>query len=188
MKLKAACAALLVAAALPAGAQHASPYAGQERNEIKALSAQEVNSLLAGHGMGYAKAAELNGYPGPMHVSELAEQLALTPQQLKSSQQLMHEHKERARRLGAEVVAAERALDQLFRDRRADATAVASGAERIGLLQAQLRAEHLNTHLLQTALLSTDQARRYTELRGYAGATPSGPGQDSPPSHHRKTH
>jgi len=168
-----------------------SPYAGQERHDIKSLSPQEVTALLAGQGAGFAKAAELNGYPGPMHVIELADQLALTPQQLQSTRQLMHEHKERARRLGAEVVAAERALDQLFGERRADNASVASAAERIGSLQARLRAEHLNTHLLQTAVLNTEQARRYTELRGYAAdSTPSGhtPGPDSGSTHKRNTH
>jgi Spy/CpxP family protein refolding chaperone len=103
----------------------------------------------------------------------------------------MHEHKERARRLGAEVVAAERALDRLFSERRADAAAVSSAAEQVGLLRARLRADHLNTHLLQTALLSSEQVRRYTELRGYAArSTPSGnaPAPSSPSNHHRNTH
>lgn len=183
--------AVVIACFATAAAAQVSPYAGYERNEIKALSPQEVTALLTEQGAGFAKAAELNGYPGPAHVIELADQLVLTPQQLKSTQQLMHEHKERARRLGSEVVAAERALDQLFAERRADAAAVENAAERIGLLQAQLRAEHLNTHLLQTAMLSAEQARRYTELRGYAtGSTPSGqaPAQDSRSTHQRNTH
>lgn len=37
-------------------------YAGQEQREIKSLSAEDVQSLLTGKGMGLAKAAELNGY------------------------------------------------------------------------------------------------------------------------------
>jgi hypothetical protein len=40
-------------------------------------------------------------------------------------------------------------------------------------LQAALRAEHLRTHLLQTAMLSAEQVTRYAELRGYAGGTPT---------------
>jgi hypothetical protein len=58
-----------------------SPYASQESREIKSLSPQEASDLLAGKGMGFAKAAELNGYPGPAHVLELAAQLQLTPEQ-----------------------------------------------------------------------------------------------------------
>ena len=74
--------ALFCAAALLAGFGNAyaqSPYAGQESRESKALSPQEVPDLLAGKGMGLAQAAELNGYPGPMHVLELAAQLQLPP-------------------------------------------------------------------------------------------------------------
>jgi hypothetical protein len=60
-----------------------SPYAGQEQRPIKALSDQEVAALLAGQGAGFAKAAELNGYPGPMHVLELADRLALSADPLR---------------------------------------------------------------------------------------------------------
>jgi hypothetical protein len=41
-----------------------SPYAGQEKREIKALSAEDIEGYLTGQGMGFAKAAELNHYPG----------------------------------------------------------------------------------------------------------------------------
>ncbi|MDL1878575.1 hypothetical protein FBQ85_25940, partial [Cytophagia bacterium CHB2] len=62
--------------AAPALAQHQhSPYAGEESREIKSLSPQEIRMYLEGHGMGLAKAAELNHYPGPRHVMELAKQL-----------------------------------------------------------------------------------------------------------------
>ena len=58
-----------------------SPYMGQESREIKALSPQEISDYLLGRGMGLAKAAELNGYPGPAHVLELAVQLEITSEQ-----------------------------------------------------------------------------------------------------------
>lgn len=189
MILKTSMAAVFTCLGTAAVAQ-VSPYAGQERHDIKSLSPQEVTALLTGQGAGFAKAAELNGYPGPAHVIELADQLTLTPEQLQQSRQLMDEHKERARRLGAEVVAAERALDRLFVEQRADAGAVASAAERVGLMQARLRAEHLNTHLLQTAVLSADQVRRYSELRGYterSAPDTNAPKQDSK-SHHQRPH
>ena len=41
----------------------ASPYAGSENREIKALSSDEIASYLQGKGMSLAKAAELNHYP-----------------------------------------------------------------------------------------------------------------------------
>ena len=73
-------AALLVLAPQIAGAQHGS-YSGQERREIKALSADETKQYLSGAGMGHARAAELNGFPGPMHVLELADKLQLSSSQ-----------------------------------------------------------------------------------------------------------
>ena len=55
----------------------ASPYSGQETRDIKALSDDERRRLLEGHGMGMALPAELNRYPGPKHVLELAGELDL---------------------------------------------------------------------------------------------------------------
>ncbi|HEX9800768.1 MAG TPA: hypothetical protein VGC00_11440, partial [Thermoanaerobaculia bacterium] len=66
----------------PASAPPApSPYAGLESRPVKALSAERRAGLLAGTGLGYGLAAELNGHAGPKHVLELAEELALTPEQ-----------------------------------------------------------------------------------------------------------
>jgi hypothetical protein len=72
------CVPLLGAVAM---AGDASPYRGEEVRNIKALSEQEIEAYLSGQGMGYAKAAELNSYPGPKHVLELARELGLTPAQ-----------------------------------------------------------------------------------------------------------
>jgi hypothetical protein len=147
-----------------------SPYAGQEQRAIKALSDQEVGALLAGQGAGFAKAAELNGYPGPTHVLELADRLALSADQRDATQRLMTDHKQRARALGTELVDAERELDRLFARRDAAPESVDSATRRIGALHAELRSEHLKTHLAQTALLSAGQVRQYVTLRGYGGA------------------
>ena len=53
-------------------AQTTSPYTGEEQRAIKALSEEEIKDLLEARGMGLAKAAELNSYPGPLHVLQLA--------------------------------------------------------------------------------------------------------------------
>jgi Spy/CpxP family protein refolding chaperone len=147
----------------------ASPYAGQQTREIKALSSVQTADLLAGKGMELAKAAELNGYPGPMHTLELAEQLELSTEQKQASETLMNRHKAEARDLGAQLVQAERALDQAFASRQIDATRLAAHTESIGRLQALLRKSHLDTHLQQTVLLTPTQITRYAQLRGYAG-------------------
>lgn len=159
-----------------------SGYAGQETRAIKSLADADVASLLAGQGAGYAKAAELNGYPGPVHALELATALALDANQVEQTRALMDRHRSRARELGAQLVAAERALDDLFATRQATADTVEALARDVGLLQASLRAEHLKTHLAQRALFNAEQTRKYTELRGYGSvgsstsATPANTG------------
>lgn len=145
-----------------------SPYAGQEQRTIKSLSQQEVAALLNGAGAGFARAAELNGFPGPMHVLELADRLALSAEQRAATQSLIAEHKARARTLGEQLVNGERDLDKLFAQRAAAVDTVDAATRRVGLLQAELRAEHLKTHIAQTALLSGDQVQMYAVLRGYA--------------------
>lgn len=163
-----------VLATLPAAAQHdghhshgASPYAGQQSREIKALSEQELKDLQAGAGMGFAKAAELNRYPGPSHALELADRIELTPQQREQLASLMQRHKAQARKMGERVVTLERELDALFARGKPTAAEVERLSVAIGDAQGHLRAEHLRTHLETTALLTPAQVDRYVEARGY---------------------
>lgn len=169
---------LLLASCLAAPAfsqdHSASPYAGQQQRRIKALSDEDRTALAQGQGMGYAKAAELNGYPGPTHVLELARALQLSPPQQEATRRLLAEHKAAARKLGEQVIAAERALDQVFAAKTADAAGVQRLTADIARLQGELRAEHLKTHLAQAALLTPEQVQRYAELRGYAGSGAAG--------------
>lgn len=171
--------ALVAAGAAHAEAVVATPYAGQQQRAIKSLSDSEVAGLLAGHGAGLAKAAELNGYPGPLHVLELSKELHLSEGQADATRQLMDRHRREASRLGAALVDAERHLDSLFAKREATPDAVDKAAARVGELQAQLRAEHLKTHIAQTGLLDAHQVQRYASLRGY------GSSQKAPSSHHQ---
>ena len=157
-----------------AAAQHGhapapTPYAGQEQRAIKSLSEAEVRDLLSGQGMGLAKAAELNGYPGPAHVLEHADALGLSQRQREATRELMERHKARARDLGRELLAAEQRLDRAFATRKIDTASLAELSAEIGRRQAELRQEHLRTHLEQTALLDERQVRHYAVLRGYTG-------------------
>jgi Spy/CpxP family protein refolding chaperone len=151
-----------------------SPYVGEQTREIKSLSTNDISALQTGAGMGYAKAAELNGYPGPMHVLELAGPLKLSQAQRTASEMLLLQHKTRARLMGVQLIDAERALDAAFISKQIDASSIAALTASIGALQATLRAEHLQTHLLQTALLDPQQIASYQRLRGYdkTGTTP----------------
>ena len=81
---------------------------------IKGLSEQQVADLKAGRGMGLALPAELNGFPGPAHVLELADQLELSSDQRARVQSLFDAMKAEAVPLGSRLLDQEAALDQQF--------------------------------------------------------------------------
>jgi hypothetical protein len=159
---------LLALAAAGAQAQH-HHYSGQPQRDIKALSAEEVQQYLSGAGMGYAKAAELNHFPGPMHVLELADSLKLTAEQARGARTLMDSHKAEARAIGAKLVDSQRALDALFRSGRVEQQALAEAVRDVARLEGEYRLSHLETHRRMRALLTDDQVAAYDRLRGYAG-------------------
>jgi len=160
---------VLVASLSSAAAQHAhQPYAGLEARAVKALSETEVADLRAGRGMGLALAAELNGYPGPLHVLENADALALSPAQRARTEALFAAMKAEAVPLGERLIREEADLDRLFAARivRPDTLQTATAA--IGATKGELRAAHLRYHLAMVDLLTPEQVRRYADLRGYA--------------------
>ena len=161
-------AAAILALGLPsAHAQHAQPYSGEQARPIKALSDDEMKQYLSGAGMGYARAAELNRFPGPMHVLELADKLSLTADQRSKTEALMKTHKEGARRLGHRVVEAERALDTLFSSERVAQKELARQVRAVAEAQGEYRLSHLETHRQMRGLLTSHQIAHYDELRGY---------------------
>jgi Spy/CpxP family protein refolding chaperone len=162
---------LLTLIAAHAAAADTSPYAGEQQRAIKALSQSEIEDLRAGRGMGLAKAAELNGFPGPAHVLELADRLGLTPAQRAATETLVERMKADAQRIGADLIAAEQALDRAFAARRIDESALQAKLSAIAALQGELRYVHLRTHLAQAAILTPEQIRHYDVLRGYASDT-----------------
>src|SRR5713226_6069733 len=144
-------ASLVVVAASTATstAQTPSPYAGQEQRTIRALSDQEIGDLLEGRGMGLAKAAELNSYPGPLHVLQLANQLGLSDAQRGATDSLYAKMREEAVSIGRQIIEAERTLDRAFADARIEPATLRSQLDAIAILQGHLRAVHLETHLAQ---------------------------------------
>lgn len=163
--------ALLGLAVVSSGALCASPYIGQESREIKALSPEEVSALLSGEGMGFAKAAELNGFAGPAHVLELAEQLGLSPEQHARTRALFVSMSEKASASGRSLVEQERELDGLFASKTITPERLGVLLRELARLQAEVRAAHLEAHLVQAEILTPEQSARYAELRGYQSSS-----------------
>lgn len=158
---------VLIALSPAALAQSQQPYAGLEGRPIKALSEQQIADLRAGRGMGLALAAELNGYPGPMHVLELADSLDLSGQQRAKMQELFAAMKAEAIPLGERLIAQEADLDKAFASKMITAATLAASTEAIGATHAALRRTHLKYHLFAIEVLTPAQLQRYAELRGY---------------------
>ena len=157
-----------------------SPYRDQAAREIRALTQQEIADFRDGHGMGLARAAELNGYPGPRHVLDAARagQLPLTAAQLRTVQGLFDSMAQHAQRLGGQILREEQSLEGEFRTGRINEADLRARVARIATLQGQLRAVHLRTHLETRAALTGQQVRRYNELRGYSGDSGHAPKHD----------
>jgi Spy/CpxP family protein refolding chaperone len=160
-------AALLLTSAAAANAQ--IPYAGMQTRPIKALSEQQVADLSAGRGMGLALAAELNGYPGPVHVLELADKLDLSPDQRASIQRLFDSMKAEAVPLGSKLIEQEANLDRQFAGHTVTPDSLRASTAAVAATQGALRETHLKYHLSTVAVLSPDQIQRYAALRGYSG-------------------
>ena len=170
-KLLCVCPCLMALMINVALADSASPYAGQQTRDIKALAPEDVEAYLSGKGMGLAKAAELNGYPGPVHVLAMATQLDMSPDQKQRTEALFTSMEAKATALGHALVEQERELDRRFASKTATPESVAVTLQRIGELQAKVRGAHLQAHLAQLEILTPTQVAKYQELRGYTGAT-----------------
>ncbi|HTK81929.1 MAG TPA: Spy/CpxP family protein refolding chaperone [Bacteroidota bacterium] len=150
-----------------AGEKGTSPYAGEQSREIKSLSAEEIEKYLTGEGMGLAKAAELNHYPGPRHVMDLANDLHLTNDQKQRTQSAFDAMHEKAVSLGKKIVDGETALDKLFADGSISPERLSAATKDVAGLQGELRDAHLQAHLSMRRILSEEQRKQYDELRGY---------------------
>jgi len=166
-----------------AQAQHApaSPYAGLETRSVKALSNEQIADLKAGRGMGLALPAELNGYPGPVHVLELGDKLGLTGEQRTRVQQLHAAMTAETVPLGERLIAQETDLDRQFATKSVTPASQQASTADIGSTQGALRGAHLRYHLSTLDVLTPEQVRRYGDLRGYN--RPSGHGHGAAKHH-----
>lgn len=156
--------------ALPVVATAAEqPYAGYQARDIKALSPDEIAALESGAGFSQALAAELNGFPGPRHVIDLAMDLNLTPAQREAVTALYETMQAEAIAAGEAVLATEAGLEAAFRRGDLSEEALAAQTEDIGRLRGALRGIHLKYHLRTKALLTRHQVALYNAARGYGG-------------------
>ena len=158
---------LIASLALVTSVHAQTPYAGMQGRSIKALSDQQIADLGAGRGMGLALAAELNGYPGPSHVLELADKLDLSTDQRASMQRLFDSMKAEAMPLGSKLIEQEADLDKQFANRTVTPESLRATTAAVAATQGMLRETHLKYHLSTGSILTPSQTTKYAELRGY---------------------
>lgn len=177
-------AAALACASAVAG--ETGPYAGQQDRAIATLSAADIAALRAGDGWGLAKPAELNGWPGPAHVLEMADALGLSAAQHRIVTRIHGLMRAEARRLGAKYIEAERALDAAFDDPTLDPAVLSGLIAASGNALGELRMIHLVAHVETRAVLTGAQIATYNRLRGYAGDGQGHAGHDGHGGHAEK--
>ena len=144
-----------------------SPYVEQLDSPVRGLSESEVDNLLNGQGAGYARMAELNGYPGPLHVLDLRSPLNLSAQQTKEIQAVFEQMQSRAKSLGQTIVTKEQKLSDAFASDSITNAELEKQTIELAQLYGQLRKTHLQAHLQINPLLSAEQIQKYNEIRGY---------------------
>jgi Spy/CpxP family protein refolding chaperone len=116
-------------------------------------------------GAGMGMYGEMNGFPGPKHVLELQDKLALTEQQAKDIEAVYDDMREGATVKGEVIISKEQELYLLFTSGKATEGAVNRLSAEIGKLRGELRAIHLIAHLRAKDILTPGQVRRYMSLR-----------------------
>jgi Spy/CpxP family protein refolding chaperone len=158
-----------------------SPYVGFETRDVKTLSAERIEGLKRGEGLGYALAAELNGFPGPRHVLDIGEQLELTEEQRQRTSVVYDRMRRDAVAAGEALIAAEAHLSRLFEMKHATYARIEAQTAVAAAQDARLRAVHLNAHLAMMEILSPAQVESYNRLRGYRPQSEKG----GAPAHHQ---
>jgi len=149
-----------------------SKYAGEEKREIKSLSETDIEELKNGKGWGLAKAAELNGMPGPAHLLEMKDEIDLSAKQIRSVEDLYKKMKQEAIPLGLELIDLERELNIHFANRTITNELLGVLLERVAQVQKKLQYVHLSTHLKTPNILTPEQITLYNKLRGYSSDDP----------------
>jgi len=155
-----------------ASPSYKSKYAGEEKREIKSLSEADIEELKNGEGWGLAKAAELNGVPGPAHLLEMKDEINLSTEQVRVIEDLYQKMKQAAIPLGLELIGLERELNNHFADRTITDELLDELLDKIAQVRKKLRYVHLSTHLKTPNILTTEQIALYNQLRGYSSEDP----------------
>ena len=121
---------------------------------------------------GLAKAAELNGLPGPKHVLELKDQLKLSAEQSSQVSKIFEKMQSRAKTLGQQLISVEAEMDQKFKEGKIDPAELKKLVDASAKKLSELRYTHLVAHLKTKKVLTEKQVHAYNGARGYTSNDP----------------
>jgi Spy/CpxP family protein refolding chaperone len=170
---------IIFSSSTSAGEDYKSKYVGQEHRKIRSLSPDDIDELKKGGGWGLAKAAELNGVPGPAHILEMKDEIHLTDEQKIEIQKIYNDMKVEAVNLGEQLIRLEMELNNNFANRTINQPILEKFVQEIEKVRANLRLVHLSTHLQTPNILTNEQIILYNKLRGYS----KDPCQNTPEGH-----
>jgi Spy/CpxP family protein refolding chaperone len=138
------------------------------RSPIPSLTYEEYMNYKMGKDPGMAKAADMNNYPGPMHVLNWEKELKLSVNQKSQIQSIYDIMKKKTAEMGDLIFKEEKKLNDLFASGKANEGSIIYYSNKIGLLQGELRNTYLQAHLKTQQMLTIDQVKKYRKLRNYS--------------------
>ncbi len=161
--------------------RHQSEYVGEQNRDIKSLSNEDIEALRNGEGWGLAKAAELNGVPGPAHILDMKFEIALSETQNARIQSIFNEMRKKAIEIGEQLIEKERELNSAFAKGEITISELKNLTTELGAIRGELTFVHLRAHVEAGEVLSEEQIDTYNKLRGYDAI--SDPCKDIPEGH-----
>jgi len=162
---------VVAAGSIPLYAQHDhmghSRYADEKQSYVPSITMAEFEEIQSGDGMGLAKPAELNHYPGPKHVLQLADSLRISEEQRLKIEAIRQNMADVAVALGMDYLHAEHELNELFSNEKATEKNVVEMTRKVEEKRTALRLAHLLAHVQTRSELTQEQIDEYDRLRGY---------------------
>ena len=126
----------------------------RQKITLSALSKEDLKGLRRGHGTPFgdmAKAAELNGFPGPRHVLDLKRN-GLTSKQVSEIEEIYRKMNLLYIKVGAELVA-KAFMDREFKEKRVNSKSLKKMIQSSAVKYSELRYIQLVAHLETAKIL-----------------------------------
>lgn len=143
---------------------------GWNRDTGSAAPAKPAVTAQAPLSSGDVRNAERNLFPSPETALQMADHLALDQSQRQRLRNLQQAADGEVLALARRIAAEEQRLDRAFAEDNIDLNRIDTITGNIGVMQAELRAARLRSHLATRRLLTADQVLRFAEINGFQPA------------------